>query len=190
MSEVIRLLRQDHANLAKLLEALERQLAKFDTAGKPDYEIIEAILDYCRTYPDLHHHPREDLVFRKLQERNPGAAAAVGDQEAEHAIIDRLTARFAEAVRNVLNDLEVSREAFDHAARAFIDNYWRHMTMEERVFFPRALEELTDGDWQEIEAALVKREDPLFSKQVEERYEELRKHVLAWDREERQGPTP
>ena len=40
MTNIIDSLHQDHANLAKLLDALERQLALFDEGETPDYDIV------------------------------------------------------------------------------------------------------------------------------------------------------
>ena len=54
------------------------EIAAFEEGGQPDFEIMDGILHYCRSYPDRHHHPCEDLVYEVLQRRNAPAAAAVG----------------------------------------------------------------------------------------------------------------
>ena len=64
MAEVVRQLRQEHTSMARLLDVLERQIAVFRQGGDPDYDLIEAVVEYCLTYPDQCHHPKEDLVFR------------------------------------------------------------------------------------------------------------------------------
>ncbi|MFQ5776029.1 MAG: hemerythrin domain-containing protein [Kiloniellaceae bacterium] len=184
MADVVGLLLQEHANLAKLLDAVERQLAVFEEGESPDYDIVQGVLDYCLNYPDLYHHPKEDLVFERLRVRDPAAAEALGDLQAEHRRLGALTRRFAAAVRNLLQDLEIPREAFDQVAREFLDHYRRHMDMEERVFLPAAVRSLTAEDWAEIDAQVTAREDPVFgTPQGEERFEALREKVLAWARE-------
>lgn len=180
MSDVIDALREDHANLAKLLNAVERQIALFDQGEAPDYDIIQGAIEYCLSYPDLYHHPREDLVFARLCERDPGAVEKLGDLMAEHRDLAAVTERFAEAVRNILQDLEVPREALDRTARRFIAFYRDHMAREEEVFFPAALEHLTRADWAEIDARMAARHDPLFGPQSEERFAALRRNVLNW----------
>ena len=35
---------------------------------EPDYEVIQGIVDYFLTYPSQYPHPKEDLVFRRLEE--------------------------------------------------------------------------------------------------------------------------
>ena len=66
MANIIERIRDEHANMAKLLDALERQVAVFDGGGKPDYEIVLSVLDYFLDYPDRCHHPKEDLLARKI----------------------------------------------------------------------------------------------------------------------------
>jgi hemerythrin-like domain-containing protein len=182
MSQVVRALRQEHADLAKLLNALERQLDVFDQGGTPDYDIVQGVIGYCLAYPDLYHHPKEDLVLDRLRQRDPDAAAAIGDLQPEHEALAELTRRFADAVDSVLKEAEVSRDAVHELARAFLDFYRRHIVMEERQFFPAALEALTEQDWQEIEAELSETEDPLFGGEPEERFERLRQDILAWEK--------
>lgn len=182
MPRVIDALRQEHANMAKLLDALERQLAIFERGDVPDYDIIRGIVDYSLSYPDFYHHPKEDRVFRKLQARDPRAAEAVGDLLAEHEELAALTHKFATVVENVLQEAEIPRESFERLARTFIERSRHHMEHEDTVFFPAAGKALTPQDWSDIEAQLVGREDPLFGPATEERFETLSHDILAWDR--------
>src|ERR1700758_3921114 len=76
---IIERLSQEHRNIEKLLAILERELEVFDRGDRPDYEVIRAVISYFEVYPEVYHHPQEDLVFAKLRERDPAAAAKVGD---------------------------------------------------------------------------------------------------------------
>src|SRR5512138_3231340 len=96
MAGIIDSLRGDHSRLTKLLDALERQIAAFEEGGQPDFEILDGILHYCRSYPDRHHHPCEDLVHEVLQHRNPTAAVEVCDLPREHAKLAALTGAITE----------------------------------------------------------------------------------------------
>jgi hemerythrin-like domain-containing protein len=184
MSEVINALRREHDALSKLLDALERQLVEFDQGRRPDYDIVQGVIDYCLSFPDLYHHPKEDLVYARMKARNPAKAETVGDLLGEHESLAELTRRFAEAVRNVLDEAEISREGLLEVAYDFLGHYRRHIAGEEEVFFPAAFEVLTPEDWQAIEAEVEARLDPLFGHEPEQRFVLLREHVLAWDRDQ------
>ena len=185
MSAIIDLLLQEHRNLARLLKALEHQLAVFDRGETPDYEVLDGVLDYCRTYSDRYHHPKEDLVFERLRQRDPAAVEAFGDLAAEHVALAELTGRLAAAVSDVLAEAEIPRAGFDSLARNFLEHYWAHMRKEEEVFFPAALKALTEEDWKELDGRVTSPEDPLFGGAAEERFGPLRTHLLAWDAETR-----
>jgi len=83
MTAFIEVLRQEHRNIESLLRVLERELSVFDRGERPDYEVVLAVIDYFKGYPDSCHHPREDMIVEKLKVRDPVAAATIGDLEAE-----------------------------------------------------------------------------------------------------------
>jgi len=184
VTDILAALRQDHRNLGQLLEAVERQLERFDRGETPDYDVLQGVLDYCLTYPDLYHHPKEDLVFERLRQLDPDATAAIGDLKTEHRTLGEATRRFAAALHSVLQDLEVPRDSFDRVTREFLATYRQHIGMEESVFFPAAEVRLTTEDWAAIEAKAKAQVDPLFGAESEAKYAALRADILAWAKED------
>ena len=65
MGGILDTLRSDHANMARLLNILERQVSAFREGEAPDYEIVQGVVEYFLDYPDLCHHPKEDLLARR-----------------------------------------------------------------------------------------------------------------------------
>jgi hemerythrin-like domain-containing protein len=183
MSDAMRILRQEHANMAVLLDALERQLARFDQTSAPDYKAIAGILDYFLSFPDLYHHPKEDLIYRQLCKRDKAGADAVGDLLSGHEDLALLTRRLARAMVDLILDGQEQQPVwFRSLARAFLDTNRRHMAAEEKHFFPLALRVLTAEDWAEIDARITDRADPLFGATVETRFESLHRTILGLDR--------
>jgi hemerythrin-like domain-containing protein len=184
MSAIIDTLRRDHRNFDELLRVLEQEMAVFDRTERPDYELLEAIVGYFEDYSDRCHHPREDAVFEKLKERDPAAAAAVGDLEAEHVEVAKGLRRFASVVEAILVERDIPREDFDKVVRDFIDNERRHMKMEEETFFPAALEALTAADLTELDGRLTDEKDPLFAGEPEQRFAALRRRIVQWEKDD------
>jgi hemerythrin-like domain-containing protein len=180
---IIELLSREHRNIEKLLVVLERELEIFDRGDRPDYEVIRAIISYFEVYPEVYHHPQEDLVFAKLKIRDPAAAAKIGDLASEHQKGALRLRRVAEAVDGVLADREVLRQTVDTIIRDFIQYERRHMMMEDRDFFPAALKALAPQDWIEIASSLTTHKDPLFSDTSEERFDAIRAHILRLEQE-------
>jgi len=186
MTKLLEILREEHRNIETLLRVLERELNIFDRAERPDYEVVQAVIDYFRDYPDRCHHPKEDVVFAKLEARDPAAAASVGDLEAEHRNGAARLHKVARAVESVLGEQEVLRQTVDDIVRDFIEKERRHMEMEERVLFPAVAKALRPEDWAEIDATL--RGDPALDRANEEPFNSLRLRILQWEEESAAGP--
>ena len=110
MASIIDILLEEHRNIEKLLLVLEQELEVFDHSEPPDYEILQAIIEYFKDYPESYHHPKEDIVFEKLKLRDPAAVARVGDVEAEHQVETKRLHRFAQAVDDILAGREYPRQ--------------------------------------------------------------------------------
>jgi hemerythrin-like domain-containing protein len=180
---IIDSLRQEHRNIEKLLQVLERELKVFARGERPDYEVIQAVIAYFQVYPDVYHHPPENLVFQKLKARDSTAAANIGDLEAAHRSGSDRLRRVAQAVDSVLADRELLRQAVEDVIRDFIEQERRHIAMEERDFFPAAVKALEPQDWMEIASKLTDQPDPLFSEVVEERFDAVRGHIIQLEQE-------
>jgi hemerythrin-like domain-containing protein len=180
---IIERLCREHRNIEMLLAVLERELEIFDRGGRPDYEVIRAIISYFELYPEIYHHPQEDLVFAKLKNRDPAAAAKVGNLAFEHQKGAERLSRVAQAVDSVLADREILRQNVDNIVRDFIEHERRHILMEDRDFFPAALKALEPQDWMEIASACTSHEDPLFSEAAEETFDALRARILQLEQE-------
>jgi hemerythrin-like domain-containing protein len=184
MPQPIDMLRREHANAATLLRTLEWQVAAFRNDSLPDYEVIRATLDYFGSFPDICHHPKEDLIFARLRQRDPAAAERIGDLRKAH---EQLAVRLRDAaagMRAVLDEVEVSRDAVVRWATDFIDQQRQHINMEESAFFPEAERILTAKDWSDLTAQMTKADDPLFGAHVSARFEQLRQTILAWQAED------
>ncbi len=180
MASIVDSLRQDHINSTILLDVLEQQLAIFGRAEVPDYEMMQGVLEYFLDYPDLCHHPTEDLILSKLKSRSWAAKDGFPDLRHEHQELAAMTRGFSTAIQNILQEAEIPREAFQQRARKFLDFYRSHIKKEEEIFFPAALKMLTKEDWAEISEVREIRDDPVFGPKSHERLETLRESILAW----------
>jgi hemerythrin-like domain-containing protein len=185
MTEVIRVLRREHANMFTLINTLQAHINAFARDEKPDYDVIRAVLNYFRSFPDLYHHPKEDLVFARLQARHPASAGRIGDLRRQHEDLAASSRELAEGIAAVLDEAEVSRDSIISWARDFITLQLEHMEMEEKLFFPNALRHLTATDWRELEAVMTDQEDPLFGEDVQQPFEDLYRKILSWHADQR-----
>ncbi len=187
MSNIIKILLEEHRNIDRLLLVLEHELEVFDRSEEPDYEILRAIIQYFQDYPEDCHHPKEDMVFEKLKMRDPAVASRVGDVEAEHEIETERLRKLVEAVEEILAGREFLRQTFHDVVNDFIKHQRQHMDKEERLLFPAAVQRLRPEDWVAIDARLDDRKDPLFNGAVETKFQALQRTILRWERETETG---
>src|SRR5476651_150743 len=121
MSRLIEILSEEHRKIEMLLRVLEQELGVFDRSEPPDYEILQAIIQYFQDYPETCHHPKEDMVFNKLKARSPAAAKRIGDIEAEHQVETTRLRRLAEAIEDILAGREFLRQTCHNLVRDFIE---------------------------------------------------------------------
>ena len=152
MTNILLMLRRDHERTGALLDFLERELDTLDAGGAADCGLVRRAAVYFLNYPDLVHHPKEDLVYDRLRRRDPAGAESLVNLRAEHEILATLTRRFAAAAYRIDRDIAEAGEMFGPISRDFVVTYRPHIAMEEVRFFPAALAALTLADWAEIDA--------------------------------------
>jgi len=181
MNQTMITLRDEHRSIAYLLDLLERQADLIEKTGVPNLPLVVEIVDYFRSFPDMHHHPKEDLVLRRLCKRAEGLDADFFGLEDEHEHLSDELHVFSRTVTTLMTDpCEVTRSAFILTARSFIERERQHMAKEERYFFPAAEHWLTDEDWREIDEAVSQFVDPMWEPDTGYRFRHLTEHLDRW----------
>ena len=169
--------REEHLRFAKLLDTLEAELDRFHRAEHPDYGLMLEVMRYMRAYPAKQHHPREDLAFNKVAERDPRAARMVSDLVKEHDIIDEDGEHLVEMLEGCLDEAILSREHVEEPGRDYIHRLRSHMQSEE-VLFPFVDTWLDAGDWAAIDRAIPPQPDPLLDPRGTGSFQVLRRIVV------------
>ncbi len=177
MSDSIAFWHAEHVNFAALLNRLEAELERFHKGESPDYELMLDIMFYMTHYPDVLHHPKEDLAFARIKERQPGARAIVDELAGQHAQLKETGEALLHALDEIIDGSITSREHVEAPGRAYLSEFRRHMIIEETAILPVAAKLLSDDDWAEINAAIQHIDDPLFGKKAEVRYAALRRKI-------------
>lgn len=177
MSDIVERLRGEHADMDRLLGVLERQLDAFAAGGAPDYEILQAVVDYFLDYPDRVHHPKEDVLARAVLAQSPDTAAIPLILQAQHEELADLARRFGGFVRRVLEEAELPRDKLLTRGSEFIAFQREHMRMEERHFFPAAERALSTRDLARLEDELAA---SLTDPGAEARFAAMRADILRW----------
>ena len=177
MSDPIALWHTEHVNFAALLDLLELHLDRFHRGEPPDYELMLDIMFYMTHYPDVLHHPKEDLAFARIAERDASTRAVVDGLAEQHAHLKRDGNALVVALDDIVNGSITSRDHVEAPGRAYIAAFRRHMEKEEAHIIPLAAKLLDGEDWAIIDATILRLEDPVFGKTLDQRYAALRRQI-------------
>lgn len=183
MSDSISMWHAEHRHFSRLLDLLERQVTAFHADDQPNFELMLDLVSYLRYFPDRYHHPREDVAFARMAERDPLIKPIVDQLSQEHRVIAAAGSELLEYLQQVVDDVVVERAKVEAAAATYLVYYRRHLALEDRDIVPRAEQLLTPQDWQAVVAAIPPRADPLFGEDFEERYRELRRQIALESKE-------
>jgi hemerythrin-like domain-containing protein len=151
----IQLITEEHKALATVMRALQAAVGAARKSGRPpDFDGLRAMLFYLDEMPARVHHATEsELLFPRIRERCPALRPVLDRLEAEHG-------RGESSVRELERALSAwelmgdgQREAFELVLRAYVEGYIGHMEVEENYVLPVAMDYLSAGDWDELEAA-------------------------------------
>jgi hemerythrin-like domain-containing protein len=176
----LHIIQQEHQVLSAMLRSLTMLLRRSRDEGvAPPFDVLRAMLLYVDEFPERLHHPKESaLLFPAVRRRCPELAATIAQLEGDH---QRGEASIRELEHRLLA-WEVMgasrRRVFETAAERYVENYLRHMALEESAILPAARQHLTDADWAELDAAFEANRDPLTGHAASDDYAPLFRKIV------------
>lgn len=186
MPNVIDTWKKDHANFSQLLDLLEVELQRHLDDQSPNYGLMLDILYYMIHYPDIFHHPKEDLVSERIRELDTNAREVVDELMRQHVILRDSGAQLHGQLEAIMDGAMLKRASIAQPATTYINYFRRHMKKEEAEIFPLAQKLLSREDWAAIEKEAPFKDDPLFGngvleKQYERLHQQINREVLSVD---------
>ena len=161
----------EHRYFQRLLDLLENELDVFHAAGQPNYERMLDIIYYLQHFTDELHHPREDIAFARLAERNPALELPVARLRQEHRVIAQAGERWQQTFEQVVQGSYVERADIEMLSATYLVYYRNHIAREELEILPAAARLLTAEDWLAVQGSVP------ASAEIEARYHELRRQI-------------
>lgn len=177
---VVRALNNEHRYMANLLGVLREQVAVIEAGGEPDFNVVLDIVHYMKNFPDRYHHPREDVLYAHLGERDPGVGAVLQSLQREHVELEELADRLC----GVLEELSAGRDGERrHTAidltNDYIDRLSAHMDKEEAGVLPRAAQVLDAEDFYRIDQESARFEQVPTVEILGDRFGALRQYITC-----------
>jgi len=155
--------RREHENFAFLLDFIEHHLKSGVAWTRADFDLVVDVVAHLNAFRDRYHCSREEAAFSLIAQKDPATARTVNRLLLEHRVI-------SSKGQKVYGLLAESTGVASLRALAELRKYVRyarhHEEREEQSVLTRAMESLTEPEWQLIEHAAPPGPEPFreFSK--------------------------
>ncbi len=162
LARILEELREDHRNLAQLLDLLEAECKDVPNDGEPDFELLRDIMQYMTVYPDAIHHPREDLVYAAMREHCTDLTEGLEGVPDDHREIAELGATLRKDIEAIISGAAVTRQHLLDDLVNYVGHLRRHIQWEETDLFPRADSLARDNETATVDVSMYMGDDPVF----------------------------
>jgi hemerythrin-like domain-containing protein len=153
-NEFMKLLRDDHAGLSRVLREIDAQQTALTTSPETARAVLAEAMRYILVYQHSVHHPREDQLFSRIRDREPMLYRNMRRLVMEHRIgqekAEALARELARASASQLRGRVGARLA--RQLQDYVHSTREHMRREEAVFYTGSARVLRASDWAALTA--------------------------------------
>lgn len=154
MNLIVEQLQNDHRQLVRVLYHLDREIKALHGLGgcKANLAAILDQLDYIQVYPELWHHPTEDVIAGLLLQKNIPEAEWLASCMEEHQVLELLTENLHSYLDQFAAGNSHVRSRLIKAGTDYVKRQLTHMEHEQHCLFPLMERYLQAEDWAQIKA--------------------------------------
>ncbi len=176
---ILAALQRDHRHFARIIAVLEHELERIRNGESEDWKLLADSFEYFEAYPDLVHHPCEDILYRYCRDSCDASLPALEGLEIEHGQIAKITTTLRQELEGILADGMIDRELLARQVQEYLAMQKAHMRREETKIFPLLRELLRDEDWETLEKVATAAVDPLFDDASRRAYDALYRGIVS-----------
>lgn len=143
----------EHRLIERMVALLEGHLREVESGASPNAELLDAAVDFFRTYADRTHHGKEeDLLFEALGGKSLRAErqAEMDELVEEHKTARGLVKAMLDARQRFASGDKQARQDLTETLGELTSLYPGHIEKEDKSFFPAAMEVLSDEEQQDM----------------------------------------
>ena len=120
-------LRTDHRNMALLLDLLDMETERLAASEEPAYDFVQELMRYMTEYPDVVHHPKENLIYRHLKSLHPDIDDNLKRVETDHRHIEESGLKLKIDIEAMSDGAYLNRDEIIANLRHYIEKLREHM---------------------------------------------------------------
>lgn len=180
MIKVLVSLHNDHRNLDRIASLVESRAAASEPPDNADLVLLADTLYYLMHFPDLYHHPRENVLAQWLNRIGALRPVIVETLAAQHADIEEQGSGLLRDLESMVRAETQSWDGLSPRLKRYAASLRANMATEEAELLPVAFAEALHrprGAPPELQLADVR--DPLFSTTDDERFRQLQRAIIS-----------
>ena len=177
---ILAALQRDHRHFARIISVLEHELERIRNGESEDWKLLADAFEYFEAYPDLVHHPREDILYRYCRDACgvDVSLPALEGLEIEHGQIADITTTLRQELEGILAGAVIDRDRLARQIQEYLAMQQAHIRREESKIFPLLRELLGEEDWKTLEKVATAATDPLFDDASRGAYDALYRRIV------------
>ncbi len=129
---------KEHRVIERMIAVIKSELESITDRHSTDPALIAVAVDFTRTYADrCHHGKEEDILFRRLAEKDVDPQLAKEMQELidDHVYARGVTRQLVDANNRYAAGSEAAIDEIESSLRTLIEFYPVHIAKEDKHFF-------------------------------------------------------
>ncbi|SOC54056.1 Hemerythrin-like domain-containing protein [Chromohalobacter canadensis] len=147
-------LRQDHANMARLLHVLQLKQKTLAEGERPDFQMMREVVDYILDYMSGFTAPLEQMCTEQLNTRAPEANGLCQRLSEDYRALNARLARLSQDLDMILMDAVVPMDQFSEDLKAYLESHRAYLRGEREELFPLIREHFGEDDLDQLAKAM------------------------------------
>lgn len=172
----------EHRFIERMIALIRHTLTRAEKTRIIDPVFVDKAVDFVRTYADRTHHGKEeDILFKKLRDKNLSATDRRVMQELidEHVFGRTTTSALVTANSRYRNGDALALADIVNCLRTLVDFYPRHIEKEDKIFFPASRAYFTEAEDQAMLAEFWEFDRQMIHEHYKSVVDELEKQDAA-----------
>ncbi|NKB37773.1 MAG: hypothetical protein GKR93_11465 [Gammaproteobacteria bacterium] len=178
MSNVLTEIHDDHRKYSHILNLIRFELDKLNDSSNPSYIRLYDIMHYMTNFPDLVHHPLEEIIFAELAKKKPELSETLAQLSLEHEKLASQGNELKENLHRIVSGDIVSRKALIDSTNAYHQLLTNHMNTEEGRVLPLIDEAFDENDWSILQAQIAVLHDSVFEEVIRKESAQLYERII------------
>ncbi|MFI0472816.1 hemerythrin domain-containing protein [Halomonas sp. HMF6819] len=147
-------LRQDHANMARMLHVLQLKQKTLVQGERPNFKLMREVVDYILAYMDEFATPLEKICVERLEEKASEELPFMEKMAEDYRQLKPSLAQLSDDIDMILMDNVLPMDRFAEDLSTYLDAHRTYLRHEREHLFPLIDKYFTDEDLEALRQAL------------------------------------